>query len=247
MDVAVPANWIFEPLFLRKAQRRFDLGTDVSLADPAIQISHKNYRGNLFYQRPISGFQIWQLRIVGTAFVWLFLLIYDVPCSRGIVAAKDLCQVLKDFFGLRWIQLWLGDYRGVIVRIAIRFVRPRKRNHLSPAKNPASAIKPGLRSSWYAWLRLAARRFAPSRFFIQRRLCEASQRVNRPSVRLNRSRRQKGAGRLVHKRHELVGKARHRTPDADAANIRASANAAHPATLSDITLDHRAPTSQLHD
>src|SRR5271156_1403997 len=71
--------------------------------------------------------------------------------------------------------------------------------------------------------------------------------MNRASISLNRSGRQKRTRRLIHKRHDLVGKAGHGTSDTDAADIGTAANPAHPTTLSNVALNHRPPASQLHD
>ena len=77
--------------------------------------------------------------------------------------------------------------------------------------------------------------------------------VNRRSAWIARAvghdglRRQQRARRLIHERHELVGKARHRAADADAADVRAAADARHPAALADVALHDRAPASQLDD
>jgi hypothetical protein len=49
---------------------------------------------------------------------------------------------------------------------------------------------------------------------------------------------------LVHERHELVGKSGHCATDTDAADIWATANAAHPSELADIALDDRSPTAK---
>src|SRR5271155_5486129 len=77
---------------------------------------------------------------------------------------------------------------------------------------------------------------APTGLFVQRRLREAAQGVNRPPISLHRGRRQKRTRRLIHKRHELIREARHGAPNADAADIRTSANPAHPAPLSHVAL-----------
>src|SRR5262249_37715748 len=53
--------------------------------------------------------------------------------------------------------------------------------------------------------------------------------------------------RLVHERHELVGEARHRAADADAADVRAAPDAGHPAPLGDVAVDHRPPAADLHE
>src|ERR1700728_2603703 len=71
--------------------------------------------------------------------------------------------------------------------------------------------------------------------------------MNGASVSLYRCGRQKRPRRLVHEGHEFVGKAGHRTSNANAAHIRASADSTHPAALSHIALNHGTPASQLHN
>src|SRR5580700_3254365 len=71
--------------------------------------------------------------------------------------------------------------------------------------------------------------------------------MNRASISLNRSGRQKRTGRLIHKGHELIGKTGHGTSDTDAADIGTAANPAHPAALADVALHHRPPASQFHN
>src|SRR5580658_6343990 len=56
-----------------------------------------------------------------------------------------------------------------------------------------------------------------------------------------------GARRLVHERHELVGKARHGAADTDASHVGATADAVDPPPFGDIALDDRPPASELHD
>ena len=58
MDVLVPAHRIFQPLFPREAQRRFDLRADVRLADTAVEIGHEDDGGNLLEQRAVFGFKV---------------------------------------------------------------------------------------------------------------------------------------------------------------------------------------------
>src|SRR3954462_5342635 len=59
--------------------------------------------------------------------------------------------------------------------------------------------------------------------------------------------RERGAGRLVHERHELVREAGHRAADADAADVRAPADAVDPAALRHVALHDRAPATELDD
>src|ERR1700730_4324701 len=54
-------------------------------------------------------------------------------------------------------------------------------------------------------------------------------------------------GRLIHERHELVRKARHRATDADASHVWAPANACHPAALWHVAVDNRSPAAEFHD
>ena len=58
MDLLIPANRIFQPFLLRKAERGFDLRTHIGFADTLIQIRHEHDRGNLIEQDPVSGFEV---------------------------------------------------------------------------------------------------------------------------------------------------------------------------------------------
>src|SRR5581483_2015025 len=53
------------------------------------------------------------------------------------------------------------------------------------------------------------------------------------------------ARRFVHEWHKFVGESRHRARDADAAHVRAAADAVDPAALGHIALDHRPPAAEL--
>src|SRR5262249_14801323 len=55
------------------------------------------------------------------------------------------------------------------------------------------------------------------------------------------------AGRFAQERHELAREARHRAADADAADIRASADAVHPTALRHVALDHWSPAAKFHE
>ena len=45
MNLLIPAHRIFQPFFLREAQRRFDLRADIGFADAAIEIGHEDTAG----------------------------------------------------------------------------------------------------------------------------------------------------------------------------------------------------------
>src|SRR5579859_1083661 len=86
----------------------------------------------------------------------------------------------------------------------------------------------------------------PGRFLVGRTLRYLTQASDSHAIDANNLGRELRSGRLIHKWHEFVGETRHGTADADAANIRATANASHPAALRYITLHDRPPAPQLH-
>src|SRR5262245_55374552 len=87
----------------------------------------------------------------------------------------------------------------------------------------------------------------PLWFFVDCGVCDASQRADHPAVDSDGARRDSRAGRLVHERHELVREAGHRAADADASDIRTTADASHPPALCHVAVDNRTPTAELHD
>src|SRR4051794_15897045 len=87
----------------------------------------------------------------------------------------------------------------------------------------------------------------PLRLLVDRLVRDAPQAADRRAVHAGDERRDAAARRLVHERHELVGEARHRAADADAADVRAAADARHPAALGDVAVDHRPPAADLHE
>ena len=90
-------------------------------------------------------------------------------------------------------------------------------------------------------------RGSPARLLVQRRLREPPQGVNGAAIGHHRARGKQRTRRLVHERHELVGKAGHGASDADPAHVGTAADPAHPAALPHVALHHRAPAAQLHD
>src|SRR5947208_9219037 len=88
---------------------------------------------------------------------------------------------------------------------------------------------------------------APLGLLVHRVVGDAAQRAYHPTVRSTGRRGNLAARRLVHKRHELVGEAGHGAGDADAADVRAAADAVHPATLGHVAVDDRPPAADLHD
>ncbi len=86
----------------------------------------------------------------------------------------------------------------------------------------------------------------PLRLFVDGGVGDAAQGANQLAVLANSKRRNARAGRLVHKGHELVRESRHGAANTDPADIRASADAAHPATLGDVAVHHRTPAAELH-
>src|SRR4051795_5679709 len=87
---------------------------------------------------------------------------------------------------------------------------------------------------------------APDRLLVDRRVRDAAQPPHQRSVDVGDARRHAATGRGVHERHELVGEAGHRAADADAADVRAPADARHPSALGHVAVDDRAPAPDLH-
>ena len=58
MDLLIPAHRVFQPFFLRKAERRFDLRAHIGFADPSVEIGHENDGGNLFQESTVLGFEV---------------------------------------------------------------------------------------------------------------------------------------------------------------------------------------------
>src|SRR4029079_3252218 len=108
-----------------------------------------------------------------------------------------------------------------------------------PCRCPPS---PGLREAGPEIAALGA----PPGFLVQGVLRDAPQPPDRAAVDLAAPGRDLASGWRVHERHELVGEAGHRAADADAAHVRAAAEAVHPAPLGDVAVDHRAPAADLH-
>src|SRR5687767_11137692 len=90
-------------------------------------------------------------------------------------------------------------------------------------------------------------RRAPARLALEGVDGEAAQLAHGGAVRRDAAARQGGPRRLLHERHELVGEARHRAADADAAHVGAPADPVDPATLRHVALHHRPPAAELDD
>src|SRR6185312_1957403 len=84
---------------------------------------------------------------------------------------------------------------------------------------------------------------APFGLSITAVICDGTQRTDHRAVYAYRARRQFRAWRFVHKRHELVWESWHRAADANAADIRAAANASHPTPLRYVAVDHWPPAA----
>src|SRR5262245_6235685 len=83
----------------------------------------------------------------------------------------------------------------------------------------------------------------PLGFLIDRMLRDTAQAANHSSVESTNAGRDLTSRWFIHERHKLIGKAGHGAANADAANVRTSANSSHPAALGHITLDYRAPAA----
>src|SRR5580692_9718849 len=86
----------------------------------------------------------------------------------------------------------------------------------------------------------------PFGLLVERLEREVAERPDHAAVEPAKRGGDAAARRLVHERHELVGEARHRAADADAADVGATADAAHPAALGHVAFDDRAPAAEFH-
>src|SRR3984957_17242009 len=86
-------------------------------------------------------------------------------------------------------------------------------------------------------------RMAPLWFFIDRDVSKRAQRPDRLSVKGDAGGRNLRAGRLIHERHELVGKTRHGAANADASYVRAPSYASHPAAFWHVAIHNRPPAA----
>src|SRR3954447_25976786 len=71
---------------------------------------------------------------------------------------------------------------------------------------------------------------APPRLLVARVVGDRAQLANHPAVHGGHRRGERPARRLVQEGHNFIGKAGHGAADADAADVRAAADASHPAT-----------------
>src|SRR5690349_2814499 len=91
-------------------------------------------------------------------------------------------------------------------------------------------------------------RVPPFRFFVDGGVGDFAQLADHPAVGIgDEARRKPRARRFVHKRHELVREAGHRAADANAADVRATADAAHPPALGDVAIDYGPPAAEFDD
>src|SRR3954451_2269908 len=88
---------------------------------------------------------------------------------------------------------------------------------------------------------------APLRFLVDGLRGDAPQLPDEVAVGAAGQCRDGAARRLVHERHELVRETRHRAADADAADVRAAADAVDPSALRHVALDDGTPAAQLDD
>jgi hypothetical protein len=63
MNLLIPADGIFQPFLLRKAQRRFNLGAHIRFAYALVQVSHEDHSGYLLDDGAITRFHIQRPRL----------------------------------------------------------------------------------------------------------------------------------------------------------------------------------------
>src|SRR5215813_2115043 len=89
-------------------------------------------------------------------------------------------------------------------------------------------------------------RMSPARFLVDSIVGDAAQPADQSAVDADRASRKCRARRFFHERHELVRESGHGAGDANAADVRATADAAHPAAFGHVAVDHRTPTADLN-
>src|ERR1700726_4636773 len=86
----------------------------------------------------------------------------------------------------------------------------------------------------------------PLRFFINSGVRNRTQFAQHAAPQTNDLGGERGTRRRVHERHELVREPRHRAADANPTDIRATANAGHPAAFRHVAVHNRSPASDFH-
>src|SRR5450432_1383063 len=86
----------------------------------------------------------------------------------------------------------------------------------------------------------------PFRFLVDGSVSDRAQLAQDTAPCANHLGGKRGAGRRVHEGHELIRESRHGAADADTTNVRATADAGHPASLGHVTVNHRSPAAYLN-
>src|SRR5882757_7351551 len=90
-------------------------------------------------------------------------------------------------------------------------------------------------------------RMPPLRLLVDGLAGDVAQIANHRPIEARRGRGYLAARWLIHEGHELVGEARHRASDADAADVRAASDTVDPASLRHVALDDWTPAAKLHN
>src|ERR1700733_12078766 len=90
-------------------------------------------------------------------------------------------------------------------------------------------------------------RMPPLGFLVKCVFGDRPQPAHHPSISARHVAGYARARRLIHERHELVGKSGHRATDANSPHIGAAADSRHPATFGHVALHDWSPTAQFHD
>src|ERR1700686_4417747 len=97
MNLLIPANGIFQPFFLRKAQAGFNLWAHIGFSDASVQVGHEDDCRYLLDQSSVDGVNIREL------------LFGFVPIADGIrrnrlagIAEKHRGEICKKSFRLRY-------------------------------------------------------------------------------------------------------------------------------------------------
>ena len=115
MNLLIPAHRIFEPLALRKTQRRFNLRAHVRFADSLIQVGHEDDGGNLLNQSAVLCLHVQQRRFGSFSETSQFssASIDEFGDGQTVAAKKHFSQFLQSSFSASDRLLRFAGLRSV--------------------------------------------------------------------------------------------------------------------------------------
>src|SRR6185503_20469571 len=102
----IPANRIFEPLFLGKTKRCFDLRADIRFADSAIEVDHEDYGRYLLEQRSVLRFRCEPFFFAKRRSVEICRIVSNVTRPRTGLSSIDTGEFFQNINRRRLSRLW---------------------------------------------------------------------------------------------------------------------------------------------